>query len=197
MYIDVRFNKLRGVSQLERRTLIKASGGGLLFLLLGLGTKSQASQPSSLIRPPGTTSDSHFLASCLRCGQCAQVCTCDAIVMAGVEKGLSVGTPYIIPRKQPCNLCMDCVDVCPSGAILPVEKENAGMGLARVDKDRCVSWKGDICMSCYFRCPFYARGIILEDHTKPVVVDSVCVGCGICEYVCILNPPAIVVEKRG
>lgn len=181
---------------MERRTLIKASIGALLFPLLGLGAKSYTSQPSSLIRPPGTSSDSHFLAACLRCGQCAQACTCNAIVMVGMEKGFSVGSPCIVPRKQPCDLCMDCINVCPSGALLPVEKEKVAMGLAKIDQERCLSWLGDVCKACHSCCPFYDKGIFLEDYAKPVVDPDVCVGCGECEYVCILDPPAIVVEIR-
>ncbi|MCL1852989.1 MAG: 4Fe-4S dicluster domain-containing protein [Peptococcaceae bacterium] len=180
---------------MERRTLFKASAGGLLFLLLGQGAKTLVSQPSPLIRPPGTTSENHFLATCLRCGQCAQVCPCDALLLAGLETGLSAGTPYIVPRQQPCDLCMECLNVCPTGAIVPVEKEEAGMGLAVLDQDRCITWHGDVCKCCYARCPFFNKGIVLEDFARPVVDPEVCVGCGICEYVCILDPPAITIVK--
>jgi len=192
-------------SSLERRTLIKALAGGSLFLLIGQGTKSYALQSSALIRPPGAESERHFLAACLRCGQCAQACPSKAIVIADIGKGAAMGSPYIIPRQQPCDISkwrfnsgcdLECITACPTAALVPVEKEDVVLGVAVIDQERCMTWFGHSCRACYTNCPFPKKGIVLNEHGKPVVDPEVCTGCGLCEYVCINDPPAVVVEQR-
>jgi MauM/NapG family ferredoxin protein len=154
--------------------------------------KELSKNNNRLIRPPGAQDEDVFLASCLRCGKCALSCSHKTIKIAHGEKGLSLGTPYIVPRETPCQLCLDCSKVCPSGALKPVEdKSKVRMGTAHFDKDRCLSWLDDECKVCYTNCPFYGKAIKLEGHKRPVVDAEICTGCGICEYVCITDPPSV------
>ena len=100
-----------------------------------------------LLRPPGALDEDTFLASCIKCGQCLQVCPPQVIKLAGISQGFGVGTPYIIPREGACILCsgLPCVLACPTGALaheLSLGKD-AEMGLAVISSpDTCLSVKG-------------------------------------------------------
>ena len=177
---------------MERRAKIILFVGGLLSFVLS-GFKNDLSK-DTLIRPPGALSEPEFLAACLRCGKCAQRCPRRATEIGRGELGLAIGTPYIVPRKVPCDLCLECASVCSSGALRKVEKPQVKMGIAKIDKESCLAWKGDECKLCYTSCPFYPQAIELEEHKRPMVDRTICVGCGICEYVCILDPPAISIK---
>ena len=88
--------------------------------------------------------------------------------------------------------CTRCSEVCPTGAILPVSKEEKtaiSIGVAVVLKDNCIS-----CGTCARHCP--AAAISMVDGI-PAVDESRCLGCGACEYYCPARPvTAIYVEGR-
>jgi len=72
------------------------------------------------LRPPGALNEAKFLASCIKCGQCEQVCPVAAIELSDLTDGAGVGTPHIDPRKQACDFSCDglqCVLACPTGAL--------------------------------------------------------------------------------
>jgi ferredoxin-type protein NapG len=100
-----------------------------------------------LLRPPGALDEDVFLASCIKCGQCLQVCPPQVIKLAGISQGFGIGTPYIIPRQGGCILCsgLPCVLACPTGALaheLSLGKD-AEMGLAVISgPDTCLSVRG-------------------------------------------------------
>ena len=53
------------------------------------------------LRPPGALPDKEFLARCIRCGQCGEICPNKAINFFDFEDGVtSFNTPYILPREQ-------------------------------------------------------------------------------------------------
>lgn len=167
---------------------------GMVSLLLGGLSLTSGKAQRTFIRPPGAVDEGLFLSTCLRCGKCAQVCPRKAIIMGLGDKGLSIGTPYIEPRQAACDLCMDCITVCTSGALRSVERQKVRMGLAEINRDQCLAWQGHECKACYASCPFYNQVITLEGHKLPVVDRKRCVGCGICENVCIAEPAAITVK---
>jgi len=150
------------------------------------------------IRPPGALPEDEFLATCMRCGQCAQVCPYNSILIADGTSGLSIGTPYIKARNKPCFLCKDlyCIKTCPSKALSHIEQENIAMGTAKIDIDNCNAWLGDECKMCYLSCPHMDEAIQLIDYKKPIVSSENCVGCGICEYVCVNQTASIVVSAH-
>jgi len=100
-----------------------------------------------LLRPPGALDEDIFLASCIKCGQCLQVCPPQVIKLAGISQGFGIGTPYIVPREGGCILCsgLPCVLACPTGALaheLSLGKD-AEMGLAVISgPDTCLSVRG-------------------------------------------------------
>lgn len=134
------------------------------------------------------------------------------LMMAKGGDDALIGTPYFIPLEVPCYMCEEipCVPVCPSGALdmsslLNEKKEldinKSKMGLAVVHKESCIAFWGIQCDACYRACPLLDVAITLEyqknDRTGkhafllPVVQDSACTGCGLCEQACVTEEPAI------
>ncbi|MBT3981165.1 MAG: 4Fe-4S dicluster domain-containing protein [Bacteriovoracaceae bacterium] len=101
---------------------------------LGFGSKFVLRRKKLLLRPPGALDEDLFLASCIKCGQCLQVCPPKAINLAGFDQGFGFGTPYITAREQACVLCkgLPCVLACPTGSLNHdlSEGKDADMGLA-------------------------------------------------------------------
>jgi len=100
-----------------------------------------------LLRPPGALEEDLFLASCIKCGQCLQVCPPQIVKLAGISQGFGIGTPYITPKEGGCILCsgLPCVLACPTGSLdhhLSLGKD-AEMGLAVITTpDTCLSVLG-------------------------------------------------------
>ena len=72
------------------------------------------------LRPPGALDEKDFLSSCIKCGQCVQVCPVEAIKLADLIDGMGVGTPYIDARNQACDFSCDavqCILACPTGSL--------------------------------------------------------------------------------
>ncbi len=72
------------------------------------------------LRPPGALDEKDFLASCIKCGQCVQVCPVAAIKLADLVDGFGVGMPYIDARSQACDFSCDavqCILACPTGSL--------------------------------------------------------------------------------
>ncbi|MDP2795794.1 MAG: 4Fe-4S dicluster domain-containing protein [Sulfurisoma sp.] len=72
------------------------------------------------LRPPGALDEKDFLASCIKCGQCVQVCPVSAIKLADLVDGFGVGVPYIDAREQACDFSCDavqCILACPTGSL--------------------------------------------------------------------------------
>lgn len=172
-------------------------GAGLASLLPS--RVSQARYQSSLryLRPPGALDETEFLARCIRCGKCGEVCPNRAIKYFSWENGIaSLDTPYIIPREQACILCMKCGEACPTGALKEILHEakailnQVKMGQAHVDEQLCLSFQGKTCGVCYRACPLPDIAINVGMLEQPHVT-SACVGCGLCERSCIQIPQAI------
>jgi len=229
------------------------------------------------LRPPGALKtpddEQEFLASCIKCGQCVQVCPVEAIKLADLTDGFGIGAPYIDAREQACDFSCDglqCVLACPTGALThdldyPADTR---MGFARLASPQtCLAvhgqgfkgtargpdYKGllryedvdrwnpipvadypydlELCDLCVRQCPIEIRiaqceaeetkdnknlarvaqrvgnecppkhAIKLEPiagddgktRMKPVILDG-CVGCGVCEMICPVEGPAIVID---
>ena len=185
----------------SRRQALAAGGAAVAGVAL-LGVEPATHRdPATLIRPPGVDRVD-FSALCIRCAACVRVCPTQGLQPSLLQGGLgNLLTPRLVPRVGYCSFnCNACGEVCPTGAIPPLaleEKQAAVIGLARVDKDRCLPWAYDVpCIVCEEACPVADKAIALEEVEvvddlgeivvlqRPYVVKELCIGCGICEYQC-------------
>ena len=137
----------------NRREFIRTSvmaAGVVGFSLLGFLPLAQGT--SLRLRPPGALKkpddEQKFLAACIKCGQCVQVCPVQAIELADLDEGFGIGTPYIDARSQACDFSCDglqCVLACPTGALTHEldYPADARMGFARLaDPGKCLALQG-------------------------------------------------------
>lgn len=106
----------------NRRKFIKISASTLFFgSLLGGGfyVAPKLNAHQTLLRPPGALAEKDFLSTCIKCGQCVQVCPYHTLSLLDINSGNSVGTPYVDARSRGCYLCdlLPCVLACPSGSL--------------------------------------------------------------------------------
>ena len=154
-------------------------------------------EPRIRLRPPGALDEQTFRETCLRCGNCMDVCPADAIRLHPGPDDAMVGTPVINASLAACVVCDDlaCTKACPSGALVPLDRpEQIHMGLALVDHRVCVRSKGEECRECVDRCPIGESAITIDKKGRIRVSDAACVGCGVCEQFCPTKPKAIVVD---
>lgn len=177
-----------------------AAGAGLggLFRLSGARDAGRA-----LLRPPGALPEADFLAACTRCGQCVEACPTGTLLTAGPCRGLSLGTPYLVSRQVPCDLCpgldeLACIAACPTAALGRVEDlRDVRMGTAVIDRDLCLAHNGTICRTCWHVCPFPDEAIRFDARLRPVVVEEACIGCGLCDYACPTETSSIPIRPAG
>lgn len=107
--------------QTDRRDFVKYSTLGVLGLVLGGGVvlTPHLSAKENRLRPPGAVDEKKFLALCIKCGQCLQVCPYHSIKLSDMARLGGVGTPYIDANERGCYACsaVPCVLACPSGAL--------------------------------------------------------------------------------
>ena len=126
----------------DRREFMKYSSLGILGLVLGGGMifSPYPLRAENRLRPPGAVEEKEFLALCIKCGQCLQVCPYHSIELADMAMGHGVGTPYIDSTIRGCYACsaVPCVLACPSGALdHDCEKpEDIHMGMAVLENPR-------------------------------------------------------------
>jgi ferredoxin len=147
------------------------------------------------VLPPGAVDREKFNVKCVACGLC--IANCRGGCLSPSTDLKRFGQPEMDFRNGYCLLaCTRCSNVCPSGALMPLQAEmrpNVRMGVAVYDRKACVrTVNGDKCDACMRKCPVKA---IADVDGHPVVDELKCVGCGACEHVCPARPvPAISVK---
>lgn len=155
------------------------------------------------VSPPGAESTDRFNEKCTACHLCVNACPTQVLQPALLEYGLrGLMQPRMDYHAGFCNYdCVECGDVCPTGAILPIkleDKKRVQLGKAQFVKENCiVETEGTDCGSCSEHCP--TKAVQMVDYKNnlriPEVNDEICVGCGACEYACPTHPyKAIYVE---
>jgi ferredoxin-type protein NapG len=170
-------------SVMTRRLFLKlASQTGLVVATAGAVHLFKGE--SSLIRPPGARSERELLSRCIKCHKCEQVCPQNVIAPVLLTESLfGAGTPRLNFDFGFCDRCSKCVEVCPTGALEAFDQSAARLGIARIDKAKCVAWDWRGCIKCYQVCP--TQAITLDENNRPVIDEAQCNGCGKCQFECL------------
>lgn len=179
-----------------------AATGMLAQKTVGVDLKKEVKRQHP-IAPPGALSVDNLRDKCISCHLCVSKCPSHVIKPAFLEYGLAgMMQPKLYFDHGFCNYdCTVCSDVCPSGAILPLSKEEkhtTQMGKVQFIIENCIVYYDETnCGACSEHCPTQAvsmvpyKGSLTIPHTE----TAICVGCGGCEYVCPAVPyKAIYVE---
>jgi ferredoxin len=154
------------------------------------------------ITPPGSKSIKDFYRRCTACQLCVAECPNQVLrpstdLKHFMQPEMSYERGYCRPE------CTRCSEVCPTGAILQITKEEKTryhIGTAQVNRTLCVSDQGTECGNCARHCPAGAILMVEDEATgfkHPVVNEELCIGCGACENLCPSRPiSAITVNGR-
>ena len=148
------------------------------------------------VTPPGSRSQNRFSNLCTACHLCVSVCPPQVLSPSLFEYGLAgILQPRMNYNAAYCNYeCVLCTQVCPSGALLPLEvaaKKEVQLGKTSFIKDDCiVITKKKDCGACSEHCPTKAvRMVPYEGKLMlPELNNDICVGCGACEHACPTTP---------
>ena len=129
------------------------------------------------------------LKKCIGCHACSVACkeahgTPPSVTRSRVERKTEGTYPNVRKNIVPM-LCMHCenapcAEVCPTGALRSFDETAEKLGVAVVQKDRCLSYFQG-CTVCEDSCAFDALAFV-DGH--PVVDGDACNGCGQCEFEC-------------
>ena len=173
--------------------LIAATGPGFWSNAVG-PSRSERFEP--VIAPPGANNVRDFLDRCTGCQLCISTCPTHVLQPACFEYGLAgFMKPRLDYRHAFCNFdCRECGQVCPDGAIVPMalaDKQLTRIGGAQLNLDHCVvKTKGTDCAACSEHCPTKAVYTVPYGNNLrlPRLDESICIGCGGCEYACPAQP---------
>ena len=169
----------------RRGFLLSVAGGAVAAPLMRFARHDGINRNPLVIRPPGALPEPEFLSRCIKCGQCMRACPTNIIQPAMLQAGVEgVWTPVLNFRigTSGCQInCIACGHVCPTAAIRPLtieEKRGAGayesrgpvrMGLAFVDRNRCLPWAArKPCIVCQEVCPVTPKAIRVIEAFEPV-----------------------------
>ena len=156
------------------------------------------------LTPPGSLSARNIQQHCTGCQLCVSECPNHVLRPSGGLMNLM--QPVMSYERGYCRPeCTRCSDVCPAGAIRPldsIEKSSIQIGHAVWIEKNCLPVaEGVDCGNCAAHCPAGAIEMMAlneDDDLSPIVPiinESACIGCGACEYVCPARPfSAIFVE---
>ena len=211
---------LTGMALLAGTSLLKAqektTDGGLAEI-----EDKKKPEREKLITPPGSISARNLAEHCTSCQLCINSCPNDVLRPSNsldrfMQPEVSYERGYCRPE------CTRCSNVCPTGAIKPITKEQKTaiqVGHAVWIKDNCLpATDGIPCGNCARHCPAQAIQMVplqsgvhqdggrwLDADNQeiprervlliPVVNEEKCIGCGACENLCPSRPfSAIYVE---
>ena len=154
--------------------------------------------------PPGALSLRNMEKRCTGCQLCISECPNE--VLRPSSDWLHLMQPVMSYERGFCRPeCHRCSEVCPTGAIKPIDlevKASTQIGHAVWIKKNCVPLTDGVeCGNCARHCPTGAIEMVPsnpddeESPYIPAVNEAACIGCGACEYLCPARPfSAIYVE---
>lgn len=172
----------------------------------GLATIINKEKPlrETPIVPPGALSAKNFAKHCTACQLCVQACPNQ--VLRPSTGLINMMQPEVSYERGYCRPeCTKCSEVCPAGAIRPIdkaEKSSIQVGHAVwVEKNCVVNTDQVSCGNCARHCPTGAIQMVPKDANDPkslkipAINTERCIGCGACENLCPSRPfSAIYVE---
>ena len=154
------------------------------------------------VKPAGSQSLRHFSAHCTACQLC--VAECPNGVLRPSSRLSDFMQPEMSFERGYCRPeCTRCSEVCPTGAIEKITKEektSIRAGHAVWIKQNCLPVSDGVkCGNCATHCPSGAITMVKLPENPAVDVPAVnserCLGCGACENLCPSRPfSAIYVE---
>ena len=156
------------------------------------------------MEPPGSLSAKNLAQHCTACQLCVSVCPNQVLrPSSDLSNFMQPETSYERGYCRP--ECTKCSEVCPTGAIKPITKEEKAsiqIGHAVWIAENCiVNTDGQKCGNCARHCPTGAIQMVPKDSSDkkslqiPIVNTERCIGCGACENLCPSRPfSAIYVE---
>ena len=155
------------------------------------------------LAPPGAISLANLQSHCTACQLCVAQCPNNVLVPS--TDALHLMIPTMTYERGYCRPeCNRCSQVCPTGAIRPIDKalkSSTQIGHAVWVKKNCVVLTDGVsCGNCATHCPSGAITMIPYTHEgNEVMIPAVnverCIGCGACEHLCPARPfSAIYVE---
>jgi len=172
----------------------------------GFAPIKERKEPNRLapLVPPGALSIGNLAQHCTGCQLCVSVCENHVLrpstdLMKLMQPKMAFDRGYCRPE------CVKCSEVCPTGAIKPITKEDKSaiqIGHAVWVRDLCiVNTDGMSCGNCERHCPTKSIQMVAKDPADPkslkipVINTETCIGCGACEHPCPSRPQsAIYVE---
>lgn len=178
--------------QITRRELLTSATivSAMAVCTGGLMLLADNAEGKFLLRPPGALDERAFLASCIKCGQCVQVCPYRSIKLLDLQSGINTATPYIDAFERGSYLCdlFPCILCCPSGALDPKiqEIDQVHMGIAKtINPQRCIN-RSEIKVTTEDINRIVAHGnrTDLEKETNEKLQAQIGKDCTLCLEVC-------------
>lgn len=165
----------------------------------GLAVIEDKKKPERATRivPPGAVSIRNLTQHCTACQLCVSACP-NGVLRPSTDLECLMQPESSYERGYCRPECTRCSEVCPTGAIVRISKEDKSstqIGHAVWVKENCVPLTDGVeCGNCARHCPTGAIQMVASDPNDPeslkipAVNEAGCIGCGACENLCPSRP---------